>query len=179
MNNKIFYGSPNVRIVYIITKNLFSELPGEFCNIWEANNMASGGGYYREVREVRVRKEYMGNNNVCPFAKCDAICKNDKGLAIHIGKMHQKPPKPDAKVNYLVNNFGQLNLNNWSLPPALLHTSLLNQSYDTRSKWLELRSELINWIRFLIALCSKLDHLISLPVCLFFFELCSMSTIWL
>lgn len=115
MNNKIFYGSPNVRIVYIITKNLFSELPGEFCNIWEANNMASGGGYYREVREVRVRKEYMGNNKNCPFAKCDAICKNDKGLAIHIGKMHQKapkPPKPDANVNYLVNNFGQLNLNN-------------------------------------------------------------------
>ena len=75
--------------------------------------MARRGGYYREVREFRVQKEYVENNNECPFAKCDVICKNDKGLAIHIGKMHKKPPEPpkqDINMNIFVNNFGELNL---------------------------------------------------------------------
>ena len=141
---KIFCGSPNVWIVYIITKKLFSGLPRENCNIWEANNMARRGGYYREVREVRevrVQKDYVENIK-CPH--CGCICKNQQGLAIHIGKMHKarpEPPKQDVNVNVIqiVNIFERCNLNNWSLPLALLHTSLLDQSYDTRSKWLELR----------------------------------------
>ena len=125
--------------LFILLQKLFSELPRELRNIWEANNMARRGEYYREFREVRVQKDYVENIK-CPH--CGCRCKNQQGLAIHIGKMHKtrpEPPKQDVNVNVVVNIFAQFNLNNWSLPLALLHTSLLDQSYDTRSKWLELR----------------------------------------
>lgn len=76
--------------------------------------MARRGGYYREIREVRVQKDYVENIK-CPH--CGCICKNQQGLAIHIGKMHKarpEPPKQEVNVNVvqIVNIFERCNLNN-------------------------------------------------------------------
>ena len=126
---KSFVVAQTFELFILLQKNCFQNCPGK---IWEANNMARRGGYYREIREVRVQKDYVENIK-CPH--CGCICKNQQGLAIHIGKMHKarpEPPKQEVNVNVvqIVNIFERCNLNNWSLPLALLHTSLLDQSYE-------------------------------------------------
>ena len=114
---KSFVVAQTFELFILFQKNYFQNCPGKIAifekqTTWPAEESITESS---ERSERSKSKRTMWRILNALIAVCR--CKNQQGLAIHIGRMHKarpEPPKQDVNVNVIqiVNIFERCNLNN-------------------------------------------------------------------